>query len=108
MVLAMSCISVLGSLVWGHHIYTLGLEADTRAYFTAVTMMISLPTAPELQLKGLWNFGCFHRLSLYALRVVTGLDSRPTAASIILKLLVLRILCAVAIRNTIQGQYARV
>jgi cytochrome c oxidase subunit 1 len=48
MILAMACISVLGSLVWGHHIYTLGLEADTRAYFTAVTMMISLPTGTKL------------------------------------------------------------
>jgi cytochrome c oxidase subunit 1 len=48
MVLAMGCISVLGSLVWGHHIYTLGLEADTRAYFTAVTMMISLPTGTKV------------------------------------------------------------
>ena len=44
MVLALACISVLGSLVWGHHISTLGMEADTRAYFTALTMMISLPT----------------------------------------------------------------
>merc|ERR1712228_1162417 len=48
MVLAMSCISVLGSIVWGHHIYTLSLEADTRAYFTAVTMMISLPTGTKV------------------------------------------------------------
>ena len=48
MVLAMSCISILGSLVWGHHISTLGLEADTRAYFTAITMMISLPTATKV------------------------------------------------------------
>ena len=48
MVLAIVCISVLGSIVWGHHIYTLGLEADTRAYFTALTMMISLPTGTKL------------------------------------------------------------
>ena len=48
MVLAMSCISVLGSLVWGHHIYTTGLEADTRSYYTGVTVMISLPTGTKL------------------------------------------------------------
>merc|ERR1712046_179956 len=48
MILAMSCISVLGSLVWGHHMYTVGLESDTRAYFTAVTMLISLPTGTKI------------------------------------------------------------
>merc|ERR1711903_288774 len=45
MILAMSCISLLGTVVWGYHMYTVGLETDTRAYFTAVTMLISLPTA---------------------------------------------------------------
>merc|ERR1712086_365551 len=48
MILAMSCISILGSLVWGHHMYTVGLESDTRAYFTAVTMLISLPTGTKI------------------------------------------------------------
>ena len=48
MVLAMVCISILGSLVWGHHIYTVGLEADTRGYFTGLTVMISLPTGTKL------------------------------------------------------------
>merc|ERR1711939_577294 len=33
MIYAMSCISLLGSLVWGHHMYTVGLETDTRAHF---------------------------------------------------------------------------
>jgi hypothetical protein len=33
MIFAMSCISLLGSVVWGHHLYTVGLETDTRAYF---------------------------------------------------------------------------
>ena len=48
MVLAMVCISILGSLVWGHHIYTIGLEADTRSYYTGITIMISLPTGTKL------------------------------------------------------------
>ena len=48
MILAMSCISILGCIVWGHHIYTLGLEVDTRAYFTALTIMISLPTGTKI------------------------------------------------------------
>merc|ERR1712178_497097 len=48
MILAMSCISILGSVVWGHHMYTVGLESDTSAYFTAVTMLISLPTGTKI------------------------------------------------------------
>ena len=48
MVLAMGCISLLGSLVWGHHIYTVGLEGDTRSYYTGITVMISLPTGTKL------------------------------------------------------------
>ncbi|NRA43072.1 MAG: cbb3-type cytochrome c oxidase subunit I, partial [Pseudomonadales bacterium] len=48
MVLAMGCISVLGSLVWGHHIYTLGLEPDTRGYYTGITVAIALPTGTKL------------------------------------------------------------
>jgi cytochrome c oxidase subunit 1 len=48
MIFAMSCISLLGSVVWGHHMYTIGLEADTRAYFTGVTILISLPTGTKI------------------------------------------------------------
>merc|ERR1712039_1155411 len=44
MIFAMSCISLLGTVLWGHHMYTVGLETDTRAYFTGVTILISLPT----------------------------------------------------------------
>merc|ERR1711977_187706 len=53
MILAMSCISILGSVVWGHHMYTVGLESDTRAYFTAVTMLISLQIRTSSALFGL-------------------------------------------------------
>ena len=48
MILAMSTISILGSVVWGHHMYTVGMESDTRAYFTTVTIMISLPTGTKI------------------------------------------------------------
>ena len=43
-----SSISLLGSIVWGHHMYTIGLESDTRAYFTIITIFISLPTGTKI------------------------------------------------------------
>ena len=42
------CISLLGSVVWAHHMYTVGLETDTRAYFSGVTILISLPTGTKI------------------------------------------------------------
>merc|ERR1712066_907716 len=48
MIFALNCISLLGSVVWGHHMYTVGLETDSRAYFTGVTIFISLPTGTKI------------------------------------------------------------